>query len=117
MDRFGIVDQSSVVVVDPGSLDRLLLGPSLEQWAEWLLADPDTNARAATAKDWQDAFGPLEVTERLLHKQFLLLGGEHAADIIVVRDAVDCMRVRGPIAIAVAVKGLPDATEVRFETE
>lgn len=112
--QFGILPDT-VCVLDPETAQTRALATSLEGWADWLLSDSDVNGRYRLATDWQDAFGPLEITERLLHLQPLVLGGENDTDNIVVRDAIVAMRARGPIAQQIAT--LPDGAQIEFRIE
>lgn len=98
--QFAIDRADRVVLMDPETGGREDLGGSLEEWAGWLLADPDHNGQGETALGWQDSYGALEVTERLSHHTPLVLGGEHTVDNVVVRDAVACLRLLGPVAVA-----------------
>jgi hypothetical protein len=109
--QFGALPDG-VCVLDPETGDVDPVSGSLEEWAAWLLSDPDGNGRYAMATQWQDAFGPLAVTERLVRLRPLVLGGENAVENIVVRDAVTCMQVRGPVAQQIA--DLPDGAQVEF---
>ncbi|WP_432537911.1 SMI1/KNR4 family protein [Kineococcus arenarius] len=112
--QFGALP-AGICILDPETGETATLADSLDGWAEWLLSDPDSNACYAAATAWQDAFGPLAPTERLLHRLPLVLGGDNDVENIVVRDAVTCMRVRGPIAQQIA--HLPDGAQIEIRVE
>ena len=113
--QFGIVDGRSVAVVDPETGAQESLGNSLEDWASWLLADADRNGRSAMAAGWNQQYGALPVTDRLIYKQLLVMGGENEVANVVAKDAVECMRIRGPIAAA--IRDLPDGAQIRLTTD
>lgn len=113
--QFAVVDRSRVVMMDAESGVRHELGESLEEWAEWLLSEPDLNGHAQTARGWQDQFGALEVTERLVHRRPLVLGGEHAVDNVNVFDGLRLLRALGPLAVA--MRDLPDGTPISFQID
>ncbi len=52
--QFAVVDNAAVVAFDPESAEVTVLGPSLYDWAQWLLADPDMRSGGPLAKAWQD---------------------------------------------------------------
>ncbi|MFB7946591.1 SMI1/KNR4 family protein, partial [Kitasatospora phosalacinea] len=100
---------------DPETAATNDLGDSLEDWAAWLLADPDVNGAHAFAHAYMQANGPLPIDRRLLPRQFFVLGGEYAHDNLVPEDAAAAMRVRGPFAHA--TRDLPDGTRVKTTVE
>lgn len=106
--QFGVTGAGRVVLMDPETAARQDLGGSLEEWAAWLLSDPDHHGQGQTALRWQDQFGALEVTERLAHRTPLILGGEHTVDNVMVLDAVACMRALGPVAVAQTQRSASD---------
>ncbi len=110
--QFAIDDGAQVVLMDAETGERHRLGDSLEDWAEWLFADPEHNGHGDTARGWQDQFGALDVTERLIHPQPLVLGGEHAADNVAVVDGISVLRALGPLAVA--IRDLPPGTPIDF---
>ncbi|MCO1575664.1 DUF2625 domain-containing protein [Crossiella sp. SN42] len=117
-DLFGVqfaVSGDRVVSFDPETAERTNLGGSLADWMSWLAADLELNAAKGFATDWQDRHGPLGYRERLLPVRPFVLGGKFDEANLVARDAVYCMRVRGPIAQK--VHGLPDGAEVRLHTD
>ena len=65
------------------------------------------------AKVWQDNYGALKPTERLIPKQLLILGGRFTLDNLVAKDAAEGMRIYGPIAHQ--IHGLPDGAQVHIE--
>lgn len=101
--QFAIADQHRVVTFDPETGARTDLGDSLEDWAAWLLEDPDTHGCRSFATAWQDAQGPLEHHQRLIPWQFFVLGGTYDEANLTVKDSATAMRIRGPIAQTVGV--------------
>lgn len=97
--QFAIRNGSEVVRFDPENARSYPVGNSLEDWAAWLLSRTNINATATLAKVWQDRNGALEPHERLLPLRFFELGGEVSLDNLKVVDAVEAMRLRGPIAV------------------
>ncbi|MER5636737.1 SMI1/KNR4 family protein [Kitasatospora sp. NPDC002227] len=113
--QFGIVGGEEVVSFNPETADLVPLGTSLEEWAAWLLADPDVNGVNSFAYAYQRENGPLEPHERLVPLQFFVMGGAYEFDNLVVKDSAVGMCIRGPIAQQVA--HLPDGAEIRLRTE
>ncbi|HEV2634583.1 MAG TPA: hypothetical protein VGX23_05520 [Actinocrinis sp.] len=110
--QFGIVANAQVVTFNPETAERIALGPGLADWAAWLLADPDVNGAATFARSYQDQHGPLAPGQRLIPLRYFVGGGEYDFDNLVVRDAAQAMRIRGPIARQ--VHDLPDGAVIRL---
>jgi hypothetical protein len=113
--QFAIVEGREVVRFDPETARDELLGESLEDWAAWLLADPDVNGAASFAYAYQQEKGALDPSERLVPRTFFVGGGSYDFDNFVAYDAVTAMRIRGPIAQQ--VHDLPDGATIRLSTE
>ncbi|MGH3998499.1 MAG: SMI1/KNR4 family protein, partial [Pseudonocardiaceae bacterium] len=96
--QFAIADNAQLVRFDLETAERTVLGEALADWAAWLLADPDVHAAYRFATAWQDTFGALGHHQRLIPWRFFALGGDYSFDNVVAKDAVDCMRIRGPVA-------------------
>jgi hypothetical protein len=112
--QFAIEDDRRVSTFDPETGDRTTIGASLDDWAEWLLAEPDERGARSFAKQWQDTHGALGHDQRLLPRTFFVLGGDYADDNLMAADAVTAMRVRGPIAQQVHDR--PDGAALRITT-
>lgn len=110
--QFAVVDNRKVVAFDPETAQRSELGTTLDAWARWLLRDPDVNGTYGIATAWQDAHGALDHTQRLVPWQFFVLGGQYDLANMVAKPAVECMRIRGPIARQ--VHDLPDGAQVQL---
>ncbi|BAJ27165.1 MULTISPECIES: hypothetical protein [Kitasatospora] len=113
--QFAILGQDQVVRFNPETTAITLIGDSLEEWARWLLADPDVNGANSFAYAIQKANGPLEPHERLVPLQFFTLGGGYDFDNMAVRDAADAMRIRGPIAQR--IHDAPDGSTFHLGTD
>ncbi|WP_163505263.1 SMI1/KNR4 family protein [Fodinicola acaciae] len=111
--QFAIEDNSRVCTFDPETGEREVFGGSLEDWADWLLADPDERGAYSFATHWQDTHGALDHDQRLLPRTLFVLGGSYDDDNLVAEDAVTCMLVRGPIASQ--IHDLPDGATIRFD--
>jgi hypothetical protein len=110
--QFGIVDGHQVIVMDPETAQRQVIGDSLEDWAAWLWQDPELHGQAETAFNWQEKFGGLDVTERLVHRQPLALGGDHGVDNVLISDAVRLLRALGPLAVT--LREVPPGTPIEY---
>lgn len=88
-----------VVRFDPEDATHTVIGSSLADLAAWLAADPQVNATEGLAYAWQQEHGALEPTERLLTRQLFILGGDASFGNLIVKDSVESMRIRGPIAV------------------
>jgi hypothetical protein len=111
--QFAIEDGSRVCRFDPETGGRETIGAVLDDWAAWLLADPEVRAARSFAAHWQETHGPLGHDERLLPRTFFVLGGAYEQDNLVVSDAAAAMRVRGPIAQQ--IHRLPDGSEIEID--
>ncbi|MFC5910669.1 SMI1/KNR4 family protein [Streptacidiphilus monticola] len=110
--QFAVVEGKEVVRFDPETARDEVLGESLEDWAAWLLADPDVNGAASFAYAYQQERGALDPNERLVPRTFFVAGGGYDFDNFVAYDAVTAMRIRGPIAQQ--VHDLPDGATVNI---
>jgi hypothetical protein len=113
--QFGIVEGEEVVRFNPETAEMISLGTSLEEWAQWLLEDPDVNGVNSFAYAFQKENGPLEPDQRLIPLQFFVMGGSYDFDNMSVKDAAVTMRIRGPIAQKVAT--LPDGATIHLSAE
>ncbi|MCX2729410.1 hypothetical protein OOZ19_04095 [Saccharopolyspora sp. NFXS83] len=96
--QFAISDNRTVVTFDPENGHRASIGSSLQDWAEWLLADPNVRGAHGFATSWQDEHGALTVEQRLIPRRFFVLGGTYDRSNVTSMDAVEAMRIRGPLA-------------------
>ncbi|QZL04193.1 DUF2625 family protein [Streptomyces sp. BHT-5-2] len=110
--QFALDSEGHVVRFDPETAERTILGDSLEQWAQWLLSDPDVNATHAFATSWQDRHGALTHDQRLIPLRFFTLGGTYEDANLTVKEAAQCMRIRGPLAQA--LYSLPDGAHFQM---
>ncbi|MGW6917974.1 SMI1/KNR4 family protein [Kitasatospora sp. NPDC054939] len=112
--QFAIVGGESVVAFDPETAESETLGTGLDDWAAWLLADPDVNGAASFAHAFQQENGALDPGDRLVPRQFFVAGGGYDFDNFAVREAATAMRIRGPVAQQVS--SLPDGAQLRLGT-
>lgn len=110
--QFAVLGNRQVIAFDAETGERTVLGASLGDWAGWLLADPDVNGTYGIATAWQDENGALDHDRRLVPWRFFVLGGEYELSNLVAKPAVECMRIRGPVARQ--VHDLPDGAEIRL---
>lgn len=113
--QFAIDGASRVVTFAPETGARTTLGDSLDDWAVWLLDDPGRNGAGGLATRWQDEFGALDHDDRLIARQFLVLGGSFEVENLKVENSVRAMRIRGPVAVQ--IHDLPDGAPVSIEIE
>ncbi|MFF2618307.1 SMI1/KNR4 family protein [Kitasatospora sp. NPDC058046] len=112
--QFAIVGGERVVTFNPETADVKDLGAGLDDWAAWLLSDPDVNGVASFAHAFQQQNGALTPDQRLVPLQFFVAGGEFAFENLVVRESGEAMRIRGPIAQK--IHELPDGATLRLGT-
>jgi hypothetical protein len=110
--QFAVEGGTRVVTFDPETGARTTLGESLEDWAAWLLENPDVNGAASFAHSYQAARGPLTPDQRLVPRRFFITGGGYEFENFVVHEAASAMRIRGPIAQQ--VHDLPDGTRIEL---
>lgn len=113
--QFAIIGGQQVVRFDPESADTTPIGDSLEDWATWLLADPDVNGVNSFAHAFQKENGALEPGERLIPLQFFVMGGGYDFDNLSVKDATLAMQIRGPIAQK--IHNAPDGATIHLCTD
>ncbi|WP_205660948.1 SMI1/KNR4 family protein [Amycolatopsis vastitatis] len=113
--QFAISDNREVVVFDPETAERTPIGASLDEWAAWLLEDPAVRGAHQFATAWQDEHGALGHDQRLIPLQLFTMGGAYDFDNLVAKDAVTCMRIRGPLAQT--IHELPDGAQVHLMAE
>jgi hypothetical protein len=95
---------------ETGTLERLADG--LEGWAALMLTETDYYTGRPLALDWQEQFGALEPTQRLIPTLLFTLGGEFSLANLSAKNAVLGMQIRGPIAQK--IHGFPEGTKIRF---
>lgn len=113
--QFAVVGEEEVVRFNPETAELTSLGTSLEDWARWLLADPDVNGVNSFAYAFQKENGALQPDQRLIPLQPFVMGGSYDFDNLSVKDSAVAMQIRGPIAQG--VHNLPDGTTIRLGTE
>jgi hypothetical protein len=65
--------------------------------------------------EWERERGNLQPHQRLIPLQFIALGGELTLDNLIVREAAEAMRIRGPIAQQ--LHDLPNDAEITLKIE
>lgn len=104
---------SEVVTFDPETASIEVIAPTLESWADHLLADYPLLTGFPLAHEWQSRHGELPEGHRLLPKRPFVLGGEYSIENLYAMDAVRGMRLRGEIAVQ--LQDLPDGAKIRFK--
>lgn len=113
--QFAIQDKTRVVTFDPETAKVTVLGELLDDWAAWILEDVNAHGCRAHAKQWQNQHGALQPEQRLIPRKFFVLGGDYSPDNIIAKDAIECMRIHGPIAQR--IHQLPDGTALHMTTD
>jgi len=113
--QFAIEGGRRVSTFDPETGERQTIGDNLDDWAHWLLREPDRRGTRSFATRWQDDHGPLGHDDRLLPRTPFALGGEYTDDNLAVCDAVTAMRVRGPVARQ--IHDLPDGATITLHAD
>ncbi|WP_457033580.1 SMI1/KNR4 family protein [Kitasatospora sp. P5_F3] len=114
-NQFAVAGGAEVVRFDPETADVTSLGTSLEDWAGWLLEDPDVNGVNSFAHAFQKKNGALGPDERLIPLQLFVMGGAYEFDNLTVKDSAVAMRIRGPIAQK--VHNTPDGATIHLSTD
>jgi len=110
--QFAVRSGAQVVLFDPETAQVEALGASLQDWASWLLEDPDVRGAAGFARAFQDAEGPLQPDQRLVPLQPFVGGGDYGFENLSVKDAAVAMRIRGPVAQQ--LRDLPVGSTIRL---
>jgi hypothetical protein len=84
----------------------------MDEWAEWLLEEPDVRGAAGLAREWQDARGALAPDQRLIARRFFVTGGGFTLDNLKAENSVVAMRIRGPVARQ--IHDMPDGAQIQF---
>ncbi|GAA3007168.1 hypothetical protein GCM10020229_18660 [Kitasatospora albolonga] len=113
--QFAVMGGTEVVRFDPETAEVGVIGTSLEDWAAWLLDDPDVNGVNAFSYAFQKENGPLEPNERLIPLRFFVMGGTYEFENLAVKDAALAMRIRGPVAQK--VHEAPDGATIHLGTD
>ena len=98
---------------DPETGDTRVLGTSLEQWAELIVARHKVETGWPLAEDWRRRNGPLLPTQRLVPTIPFVLGGQFSLANLRAIDAVEGMHYRAEIARQ--IRDLPDGSAVRLK--
>lgn len=117
-DIFGgqfCIKDSKVFSFEPETGTLEWLADDLEGWAALMLDETDYYTGRPIASAWQEQFGVLDPTQRLIPTLLFTLGGEFSLPNLSPKDAVLGMQIRGPIAQK--IHGFPDGTKVRFVIE
>lgn len=111
--QFAIQDNRQVVAFNPETAELASIGESLHAWAQWLLDEPNVHGTHSMATAWQHTHGPLPHHQRLIPWRMFVLGGSYEDDNLVAKDAVTCMRIRGPIAQH--LHNAPNGSRIRLD--
>jgi hypothetical protein len=111
-DQF-CISKSGVARFDAESGNIEVMAPSLEAWAELMLADYSVQAGWKLAHEWQAVYGALPRGKRLMPKMPFFLGGQYSLDNLWVGNSLEGMRFKGDLARK--TQGLPDGTKIRLK--
>jgi hypothetical protein len=114
-DLFGFqycVSKEGVILFDPETGGHDHFAPTLLEWAEKILADPDVHTGCRIAKLWRATKGPIHVGERFVPAVPFVLGGEFNASNLVLMEATRAMNYYGELAAQ--IRDLPDGAQVRL---
>lgn len=117
-DIFGgqfCIKDSKVFSFEPETGTLEWLADDLEGWAALILAETDYYTGRPIALAWQEQFGVLDPTKRLIPTLLFTLGGEFSLPNLSAKDAVLGMKIRGPIAQK--IHAFPEGTKIRFVIE
>ncbi|MCB2156345.1 hypothetical protein KQI84_15840 [bacterium] len=112
--QFGVCD-GVFLRLDPEIGEHEQMGSSIEEWARAVLDDFCYWTSYPTARDWQQAFGPLQRGVRLVPKQLLCLGGNLELDNLQEMDERRMMARYG--FYAARLRGTAEGAEVYFSDE
>jgi hypothetical protein len=104
---------TGVVRFDPETGRITPMANDIESWAARLLADYAVETGYPLAHDWQRRHGRLPAGQRLIPKEFFVLGGAFAVENLYALDAVEGMRLRAELARQ--IKDLPDGARVQIK--
>ena len=107
--QYGITE-SAIIGLNPETGELTSYGTSLNEWAQILLADYDSEAGWSAARDWQLQHGPLRPGDRLLPKKPFVLGGGYLADNLVAVENSEAMRKWGTLYHQ--VRDIPDGSTI-----
>lgn len=115
-DIFGeqfALSNGKVYRFDPETAGIEVMADSLEEWAEFILNNYETETGYPLAHEWQMLNGPLPIGQRLLPKVPFVLGGDYVVDNLYALDAVKGMKFRADIWRQ--IKDLPSGTQVKLK--
>jgi hypothetical protein len=98
---------------DPETGEFTPIADRIEDWAAWIIEDPDLQTGMPLAREWQAAKGAFQPGLRLLPKVPFVCGGEFSVDNLYAATEVDGMRFRASIANQIA--GAPDGSKISLD--
>lgn len=108
--QFAIEHNQRIVRFDPDTAQRTYLGSELNEWAGWLLSNPDRHGVDGFARSWQQQHGELTADQRLHPRRPFNLGGAYDDTNLVPADAAASLRARA--GLAVSLRDLPNGAIV-----
>ena len=111
--QFGLLNDGSVVSLNPETGELHPMGSDLEAWAGALLDDWDFVTGHTYARAWQQNNGALPMGQRLYPKTHFVFGGAYEAANLFACDAAVAMRSYANVAEQ--IRGLPDGARVRWQ--
>lgn len=111
-NQFGI-KSDSIIRFEAETGEVEIFANSLEDWAGKILQNFNLHTGYPIAKNWQKNNGSLGMSNRLVFKQPLVLGGKIDMDNLICWNDVKAMRARG--ALAEQIKDVPDGGQIIFK--
>lgn len=112
-DIFGVqfaYDGHAIWSFDPETGSREHFSPTLDAWADSVLADYKVTTGYELAHEWQLEHGPLPLDHRLVPKQLFITGGTYSVDNLYSVTASQGMGFRG--SIAAQIRDLPEGAQI-----
>ena len=113
-EQFALSPQG-IVRFEPEAGTVTPIAATVEEWAKHILSHYPRETGHPLAHAWQQTHGALAPGQRLVPRQFFVLGGAFEVDNLVAMDAAQAMRLRAQLYRKIA--NLPDGTKIRISTE
>ena len=115
-DIFGgqfCIRNGAVSYFEPETGEFTAVAATVEDWARWILEEPEVRTGAPIAQAWQRKHGPLKPGKRLLPSVPFVLGGQYEIGNLYEIEDVEGMCFRA--SIASQLNGVPDGATVELD--